>query len=957
MIRLRLLGMLELVSAEGVPFDDLLNKPKRLALLAYMACSRGNAMHRRASLAALFWPELDEVHARDNLSQAIYHLRRALAVGQSSAVLARGSEEIGVDPAALWCDVTAFQQALGEGKHREALELYRGPLLNGFHTDGAPGFEDWLGRERHRLAHLASESARTVADDLDKHAQCEAAIIYARRALEIDPFDERAFRQHVSLLDKMGDRGGALRAFNQFEAAFRKEFDALPSAETQELLRHIRARTSVDSNAFADIEVPSTRAVATELDHGSQPSASRPHPHRRRSRFAVTAGTAIVALLAALAVFSRYRNLAGLTAHHGDRKQLLIVTDFRVVGADTALGWVISDALVSKLRESRRFSFVPPARVAAVLHDMQQSLGQPLTLPLAEQVAARLPNVTGVLDGLVTVKDSTYVIAIRVVTADSGNTALPLHGTAMGSAVLLKTVDDLASDLRRHLGERLEHVTPTSPTLPPSALRITTKSLDALRKYAASIRMNRSGTPQQTLELVRESIALDSTCAMCWRALFHTLLNANFPRSSKDSALRMAFRYRGNLSELENYAVTADYFINGPGHDRDRGIHAYERILQVVDDGSYGARVNLAVTVAARREFARAESLILGKIAMDSGDALAWSFLPRMQFNAGKEREARATVRAIQQRFGSLPARFAAQLVTQLLYQDVYQTAQLDRYAARIDSNSTITDIVSHSWSMQRRADLALLQGKLKEYLERLAQTRRLDAARGLPESGLEDSLGLSAVDASWPERRQRAVDRLDAIVKSDFYGRLRPSERRYLQIASLYARAGRPDRATSILRHYTHEVTDTALRRDAEPAEQHVRAECALVEGRTADAIRLFKLADRASDGAVNDCTICLFFDLARAFDRAGQSDSALTNYERYITTPYFDRMFYPYDPVNLPWALQRLGELYEQRGDSAKAAQYHTRFATLWVNADASLRPHVRRSRLRAAALSHAT
>src|SRR5205085_5937190 len=96
--------------------------------------------HRRDALLALFWPELDEEHARDALSAALGFLRRALGTG---VVVTRGAEEVGLDRARAWCDAAAFGEHIAAGRHDDALTLYRGDFLRGFHVADAPEFGRW----------------------------------------------------------------------------------------------------------------------------------------------------------------------------------------------------------------------------------------------------------------------------------------------------------------------------------------------------------------------------------------------------------------------------------------------------------------------------------------------------------------------------------------------------------------------------------------------------------------------------------------------------------------------------------------------------------------------------------------------------------------------------------------------------------------------------------------------
>src|SRR2546427_9434823 len=90
MIELRMLGRLSLTGADGREVRGLLGQPRRLALLAYLAAASPQGFHRRDTLLALFWPELDQEHARAALRQALHVVRDALG---GDAVTSRGDEE------------------------------------------------------------------------------------------------------------------------------------------------------------------------------------------------------------------------------------------------------------------------------------------------------------------------------------------------------------------------------------------------------------------------------------------------------------------------------------------------------------------------------------------------------------------------------------------------------------------------------------------------------------------------------------------------------------------------------------------------------------------------------------------------------------------------------------------------------------------------------------------------
>src|SRR5437016_1530236 len=189
MIELRMLGRLSLTGADGLEVRGLLGQPRRLALLAYLAAASPQGFHRRDTLLALFWPELDQEHARAALRQALHVVRDALG---GDAVASRG--------------------------------------------------------------------------------------------------DEGMVRRLIALLDRQGDRAGALEAYEVFARRVAAEYDAEPAAETRALVAAVRARVRAEP-----------AAAPAELD-------SRPHqgpPSKRwRGRLVMRVGLSAAAALALLVGFS-----------------------------------------------------------------------------------------------------------------------------------------------------------------------------------------------------------------------------------------------------------------------------------------------------------------------------------------------------------------------------------------------------------------------------------------------------------------------------------------------------------------------------------------------------------------------------------------------------------------------------------------------------------------------------
>jgi len=209
MIELRTLGALELTSADRMAAESVLAQPRRAALLCYLALALPRGFHRRDTLSAFFWPEHDADQARHALRQSVYFLRRALG---AKTILSRGDEELAVAPEQLFCDVWQLDAAVDQGRQADALALYRGELLAGFHISAAPDFERWLDEERSRVRQRAVEASWALAAARERDGDTAGAADAARRAVALSPTDETALRRLILLL-RHGhwSRGSALK--------------------------------------------------------------------------------------------------------------------------------------------------------------------------------------------------------------------------------------------------------------------------------------------------------------------------------------------------------------------------------------------------------------------------------------------------------------------------------------------------------------------------------------------------------------------------------------------------------------------------------------------------------------------------------------------------------------------------------------------------------------------------
>jgi DNA-binding SARP family transcriptional activator len=232
------LGRLGLEGADSAGATALLSQPKRLAVLLYVLLSQRGGALSRDQVIGIFWPESDSARARNALRQTLSFVRSCL--GQD-AIVSVGGQGLTVAPQ-FSCDAVQFEALLNTGRREEALHLYGGELLPGFHVFGAGAFEEWLDHRRLHLRQRAVRAAWELSAVCEGQADAAGAAFWGKRALALSPFSELEVQRLLRILLRVGDYAGVLRAYEGLQRALHREFEVGPSEETAQLAATARER-------------------------------------------------------------------------------------------------------------------------------------------------------------------------------------------------------------------------------------------------------------------------------------------------------------------------------------------------------------------------------------------------------------------------------------------------------------------------------------------------------------------------------------------------------------------------------------------------------------------------------------------------------------------------------------------------------------------------------------------
>ncbi len=476
---------------------------------------------------------------------------------------------------------------------------------------------------------------------------------------------------------------------------------------------------------------------------------------------------------------------------------------------------------------------------------------------------------------------------------------------------------------------------------------VTTDSIRALLKQMEGFLAYRlRGDVLRATELAQEAIAIDSSFAQAHLNL-HSYLGAQGAKDRRTyEPLLEAYRLRERLSPYERNLVEAEYYLKV----EDDPVRAVDRYRDHVREAKKFGRNQVIVSY-----------LGLASVHLQLGDldeaervlqeSRTWfpgpfnqAMLVRVLYSLGKDAEAEAVLAEAEERFpdNAWPKTARAHLAAA---QGDY--ARAHALALRIDAPSEVP------FALRTAAMFDAVQGRFTEAVSHL---RELEAQL------LERQLIGAAFEAGAAAARLRmisgdtagAMSDVEELIAAHSLDSLGSWGQPALLMARFFGHANQPQRAAEFLAAYERALPPTLARTNQWMLRQ-ARAAIALAKHDPQRALAELRPRHIIARGAqwFEDPLIAIDSraELGRAWEEAGQSDSAIAVYERFIGARALFRA--ELDAFELARAYDRLAVLNERRNDFARAADYHRRLAELWRRADAPLRQHADRALRRAMSL----
>lgn len=191
----------------------------------------------RDELGFLFWPDSPESVARRNLTVVLTQLRSTLPqpdlIVAVEHTLALNPSYVQIDTARATVMLAQSSNSLQTADMAAALQLYRGPFLQGFSLPDAVEFQTWVEQERQIWERTYLEGLATLVERYAANGDYAAALEAAQRILAIDELAEETHRRVIELYTAAGDRSAALRQFERCVIVLERELGVEPLPQTR----------------------------------------------------------------------------------------------------------------------------------------------------------------------------------------------------------------------------------------------------------------------------------------------------------------------------------------------------------------------------------------------------------------------------------------------------------------------------------------------------------------------------------------------------------------------------------------------------------------------------------------------------------------------------------------------------------------------------------------------------
>jgi eukaryotic-like serine/threonine-protein kinase len=626
-----------------------------------------------------------------------------------------------------------------------------------------------------------------------------------------------------------------------------------------------------------------------------------------------------VVLLVAGGLYYRSHRSKPLT-----EKDTVVLADFSNSTGDAVFDDTLKTALNVSLRQSPFLNVLSDSEVAKTLQQMTRPASTKLTPELARELCLRA-GTKAYLAGSIGSLGSEYVLGLKAVNCQSGDTLAQEQVTAASKEKVLDKLSEAASKLRGELGESLATVQKFDVPLSQA----TTPSLEALKAYSLGWRSQREKGPAASLHYHQRAIELDPNFAISYFAVGVDYWSLGEPGRASEYFTK-AFQLREHASEREKLAITDAYYLNVTG-ELDKAAQSLQDEIESYPR-EFGGYVSLGLVYASQGQYEKVEAITHQSLLLAPNFPMTYTLLANYALAMQHFDEARQMIHAAQVR----------KFDDALLHNALYALAFLEMDSAAM--------VVQQQWFVGKpeyENDGLALASDTEAYVGHLGKAREL-TKRAVDSAIRADNKESAAVWQAIAAQREAAYgNAAEARQLAAEALKLAPASQGAESEAALaFAMAGDTARAESLAQELGKRFSrNTQMQSLWLPA---IQAQLALDRKNPAPALNTLQAASPIELGAIQFLTniSCLYpvYVRGEAYLAAGQGSAAAAEFQKILAHSGIVWNCWTGALAHLGVARANALEARTSQGADADAARVralaaYKDFLTLWKDADADI------------------
>jgi hypothetical protein len=532
-----------------------------------------------------------------------------------------------------------------------------------------------------------------------------------------------------------------------------------------------------------------------------------------------------------------------------------------------------------------------------------------LTDEVAREVCIRT-NSKALLEGSISSVGTHYMIGLKAVDCQTGDTLASAQTEAENRDNVLKRLGETGDELRRKLGESLISVKRYNKPLQ----QVTTSSLEALQAYSIGRAMQTLKGDGESIPYHKRAIELDPNFARAYASLGMAQYNLRETSAASEN-FKKAFQLRDRVSERERFYIEAAYFSFATG-ELEKANQVYKQWSQEYPS-EVAPHVNLALNYEVMGDFDKA--LQQSQLAVEVSPASVTGYANLFTAYLALDRidEALAVYQQTRQKGFD----------NQNLRETRYAIAFLQNDQAEMKRQvQTANEIPGAESALQFvQSDTDAVHGNLtaaREMMQRAVATARREGSREIAALWLANGSLREALFGEAAQAKNLAAQALQ----------ISPGRDIRIAVATAFAAIGESGQAQKLSEQLnTESPMDTLVQNYWLPT---IRSLLALHKGDAKQAIALLDVTRPYELGIQNTSIMMPIYVRGLAYAKAGQLEGAAAEFGKMLA----HRGLGETQPIQV-LALLQLARAKAAAGDKPSARRSYQDLLALWRQADPNL------------------